>query len=940
MGYLNLEKKMMLWCRSLLLGVLIAAVQVNGQTPTSDGFISIDCGATANSTDSITGIPYITDDQFIETGVKYNVSSTNYLNSSLPKQYSTVRSFPDGDRNCYSLKPAILDNKYLLRASFFYGNYDGKNSGWDNSPLLFDLYIGSGFWKTVNISDPSIPVTYEAITAISAYHPLLPVCLIRSDSSSTPFISLLEMRLLKNTLFPGDLPDYGNFIKLFMRRNLGASGDKIIRFPDDPYDRIWEPMNITLHELSTDKTVKHGQFDQFEVPSVVLQTASVSAGVNDSIQFYVNPASHIAYFVILHFSELELLPEKDVREVDVYLDGFSGNYTANYAPIYLKSGSVYHPQVVLSQYLFSLNASKRATRPPILNALEIYSGISQSFGRQSNLADVEAILKIKEAYKTMNKNWVGDPCVPVSFPWAGLSCRKITEEGGELRITAINLSSSGLVGEVSYFFSELTEIRVLDLSYNNLSGRIPNSLAGMPYLGVLNLTGNCITQVPEGLVEKSKEGSLILRFDNNTDTCDGSNPTPGGNSTPSSNSTTATNKKITAPIVIVLSVVPAFLLLVVVVLILWRIRRKTQAINHEVVQPLSESWQFNVDLGGSQLQYTSHQSSVDHKDNQLHFGSRQFMYAELENITKKFSRTIGKGGFGTVFHGSLEDGTEVAVKICSLSSKQAPNLFLAEVENLSSVRHKNLVSLVGYCMDSGQMAIVYEYMPLGSLDDHLRGKAGIGRVLNWAERLQIIIDAAQGLDYLYNGCPMPIIHRDIKTSNILLGQNLEAKISDFGLSKAFHSDLQSHVSMTAPAFSLGYIDPMCLKTWKFNEKTDVYSFGVVLLEIITGEPPVRHDRDVQLIERVQLSFEAGDINAIVDPKLQGMYNTESVWKVLELAMRCMARDVDQRPKMAEVVTQLRESLECETSEKSKSMTTESQSMAFMKKSTIFDPAAR
>ncbi|XP_073007911.1 putative leucine-rich repeat receptor-like serine/threonine-protein kinase At2g19230 [Typha latifolia] len=926
MGHLRSEKKMvLLWCRSLLLAVLIAAVQVHGQSPTTEGFISIDCGATSDSTDRTTGIPYTIDDQFIDTGINYNVSS-NYLNVSLPNQYSTVRSFPDGDRHCYTLNQVINDTKYLVRASFMYGNYDGNNSVQENRPLLFDLHLGIDLWKTVNISDPSTPFTYEAITSISANR-RLSVCLIRTNSSSTPFISLLEMRPFKNTLYPSSisLPPFiflSSNILLSMRRNLGASGNKIIRYPDDPYDRIWEPMDITLDVLTTDKAVEHNKTeDEYEVPSAVLQTASVSAGVNDGIGFYWDSNSESSYYAVLHFSELELLPENDVRAFDVYLDRQS--VSTDYTPTYLEGSAVAIPNV---GFAFSLNASRRATRPPILNAFEIYSMETIS-SDATNVGDVEAMFAIKEAYK-LKKNWRGDPCLPGKYAWDGVTCGIRTNDN--FRVTAINLSSTGLVGQVSNFFSRLTEIQILDLSYNNLDGKIPDSLATISTLKVLNLTGNCITEVPATLIEKTKYGSLILRFDNNTDTC----------KTPDGNPTTARKKKITTPIIIVLSVVPAILLVVGVILIVWRFRRKTQVVNHEVIQPPSKSRQFNIESGGDLLQYVNFHSSVDHKDGQLPLESHQFMYTELENMTKKFSRTLGKGGFGTVFHGSLEDGTEVAVKMCSLSSEQAPNLFLAEVENLSRVRHKNLVSLVGYCMDRGQMAVIYEYMPLGSLEDHLRGKAGIARTLSWVERLQIVIDAAQGLDYLYNGCPMPIIHRDVKTSNILLGQNLEAKVSDFGLSKAFHSDQQTHVSMTALAFSPGYIDPMCLQSWKFNEKTDVYSFGVVLLEIITGEAPFQRDIDVQIIERVQLSFEGGNINAIVDAKLQGMYDTESVWKVTELAMRCTARYVDQRPKMSAVVIQLRESLELEIAERSKSTTTESQGMPFVKESTIYGPSAR
>ncbi|XP_072979004.1 putative leucine-rich repeat receptor-like serine/threonine-protein kinase At2g19230 [Typha angustifolia] len=925
MGYLRaLGKKMVLWYTSLLLGVLLAAVQVHGQSPTIDGFISIDCGATSNSSDSITGIPYTTDDQFIDTGTNHNVAS-NYIDSSTRKQYTTVRSFPEGDRNCYTLQPAIKGYKYLLRAGFMYGNYDGNNSVQANGPLLFDLQIGVNLWETVNITDQSISFTYEAISV--ALGDFVSVCLTRrSDSSSTPFISLLEMRQLKSTLYP--TATSSNYIVLSTRVNLGATEDNIIRYPDDKYDRIWTPWNITNDVLTTTSEVKNYQDDVFEVPSVVHQTAAVAANINDSTMgFYWNSERRSVepyYYVNLHFSELELLSGTDVREFDVYYN--DELWYEHYRPPYLMSGYIYSTSPLRQslQYNFSFNATQNATRPPLINAIEIYSLWSMADVSMTRIGDVEAMLAIKEAYK-VKKNWMGDPCFPKQYTWDGLSC---SNGGNDSRIIAVNLSSSGLVGQVSTFFSRLTAIKSLDLSNNNLTGKIPDSLADISSLNELNLTGNCIAEIPDRLDKRSKDSSLKLSFDK----CNGSNST-----------TTAKKKTITTPVIIVLSVVPAILLLAVVVFIVWKIRRKSQAVNAEVVQLPSEGWQLNVNRGSSQLPITSH-LSVDPKDSQLPFESRQFMYIELENITKKFSCTLGKGGFGTVFLGSLKDGTEVAVKMCSLTSEQAPNMFLAEVKNLSRVRHRNLVSLVGYCMDRGCLAVVYEYMPLGSLEDHLRGKAGIGRALSWAERLQIVLDAAQGLDYLYNGCPMPIVHRDVKSSNILLGQNLEAKVSDFGLSKAFHSDLQTHVSMTALAFSPGYVDPVCLQSWKFNEKTDVYSFGVVLLEIITGEPPIQRVGDVHIIERAQLRFGQGDIDAIVDPRLQRMYNTDSVWKVAELAMKCTTKAINQRPKMAEVVTQLRESLECETAGRRKDMTGESTAsglgITFTEESAIYGPSAR
>ncbi|KAJ4806870.1 Leucine-rich repeat protein kinase family protein [Rhynchospora pubera] len=211
-------------------------------------------------------------------------------------------------------------------------------------------------------------------------------------------------------------------------------------------------------------------------------------------------------------------------------------------------------------------------------------------------------------------------------------------------------------------------------------------------------------------------------------------------------------------------------------------------------------------------------------------------------------------------------------------------------------------------------------MPFGSLHDHLRGKFETSRALNWGERLRIAHDAAQGLHYLHTGCN--IIHRDVKTSNILLGSNLEAKIADFGLSKV------SGNNSSPPTFSvvgtLGYIDPESHRTQSLNEKSDVYSFGVVLLELVTGELPVVTRRDrVHIVEHVKGELARGNIDEICDKNMKGEYDTYSVWKVLDLAMRCTAETAAQRPKMAEVASQLDESLQVELTWRSKNFLTES-----------------
>ncbi|XP_078153173.1 putative LRR receptor-like serine/threonine-protein kinase At4g20450 [Carex rostrata] len=292
---------------------------------------------------------------------------------------------------------------------------------------------------------------------------------------------------------------------------------------------------------------------------------------------------------------------------------------------------------------------------------------------------------------------------------------------------------------------------------------------------------------------------------------------------------------------------------------------------------------------------------------QLNFDKKQFSFAELKLVTNDFREKIGIGGFGEVFKGRLENGTNVAVKVRSESSSQGIQQFLNEVEKLSRVHHKNLVSLVGYCKDGDHIALIYEYMEEGNLQDRLTGMA---QPLSWKQRLRIAYESAQGLEYLHKMCNPPLIHRDIKTSNILLTRNLKAQVSDFGLVRAFSG---THVS-TKIVGTPGYLDPYYALTSQLIERSDVYSFGVVLLEIVTGKMPICQgpQGSEHLTQFVQQRLSKGNIESILDPYMGGQYNINSIWKVSELALRCT--DVpDKRPDMTQIVAELKESLILEMS---------------------------
>ncbi|KAM0035242.1 putative transferase, protein kinase RLK-Pelle-LRR-I-1 family [Helianthus debilis subsp. tardiflorus] len=285
--------------------------------------------------------------------------------------------------------------------------------------------------------------------------------------------------------------------------------------------------------------------------------------------------------------------------------------------------------------------------------------------------------------------------------------------------------------------------------------------------------------------------------------------------------------------------------------------------------------------------------------------NQQFTFSDLRSITNNFQLVIGRGGFGTVYHGYNGDD-QVAVKMLTESSVQGYKEFQAEVKLLMDVRHKNITSLVGYCNDNNYKGIIYEYMANGSLEKHLFDRRP--NVLSWETRLQIACDAAEGLVYLHHGCKPPIVHRDVKPSNILLNEVFQAKLADFGMSKAFATEDATHVS-TVVVGTRGYLDPEYYLTNWLTEKSDVYSFGVVLLELITSRRAT--SENTNMIERVNSMVAQGNVNNLVDPRLEGRFNINTAWKVVELAIACVSHTSIRRPTMNNVAIELKNCLQAE-----------------------------
>lgn len=872
----------------LLLLIIAYGIFESVQAQDQSEFISLACGLVPKETvytEKSTNIIYESDANYIDSGLVGRINDAN--KTRLQQQYWTLRSFPEGERNCYNFN-LTANRKYLIKASFNYGNYDDLN----RLPR-FDLHIGPNKWTSVSFPGGRYGSNREMIHVLTQNR--LQVCLVKTGET-TPFINSLEIRPLHNGTY---VTQSGSLI--LVSRVYFSPTPLFVRYDDDIHDRTWLPYSDDQKvSIRTDLFVNTSNF--YDVPEVVAKTAAVPKNASQPLTLNWTLSEITAQtYIYMHFAEIHNLEANDIREFNITYNG-GKRWFDYFRPPNFSITTIFNPRAVSSpdgKFSFTFAMTSNSTLPPLINALEIYKVLDLSL-LETNQDEVLAMMNIKVTYE-LNKrpSWQGDPCVPESYRWEGLVCSYPDSEPP--RIISLNLTGSNLTGTITSDISKLTQLRELDLSNNGLSGEIPAFFADMNLLTLINLSGNPEINgsvIPDSLQKRIDRNSLKLILDGNQ------------------NRTTKSKSNDVPIVAIAASVAGGFSLIVIVAIIFVLTRRKQK--------PPEASGPVSVTTGTANTETRSPNPSIITKE-------RKFTYSEVLKMTNNFARVLGKGGFGTVYHGNLDD-TEVAVKMLSHSSAQGYKEFKAEVELLLRVHHRHLVGLVGYCDDGDKLALIYEYMANGDLRENMLGKRS-GNVLSWETRMQIAVEAAQGLEYLHNGCRPPMVHRDVKTTNILLNERFQAKLADFGLSRSFPIDGESHV-MTVVAGTPGYLDPEYYRTNWLSEKSDVYSFGVVLLEMVTNQPVIDKTRvKPHLSDWVGFKLTNGDIRSIIDPKLMDDYDANGVWKVIELALACVNPSSSRRPTMPHVVMELNECLAFEVERKNGS-----QEM-YTKNSTEFSPSS-
>ncbi|XP_042426582.1 probable LRR receptor-like serine/threonine-protein kinase At1g67720 isoform X2 [Zingiber officinale] len=861
-------------------------LRFSSSTAQMPGFISLDCGGTDEYIDD-TGLEWISDSNML-----HSQTAKIAIPSESRKQYMNVRYFPaNSNKYCYTLNVETRA-RYLVRATFLYGNFDQSNVY-----PKFDIYLGATYWSTIVISDAANIEIEELVLLTSS--PTISVCLSNA-STGRPFISTLELRRFNGSLYYTTY-ETDFFLSLSARINFGAGSNDSVRYPDDPFDRIWESdakrranflVDVAPGTEIVSTTMPIDVSTGEMPPEKVMQTAVV--GQNGSLTYRLDldgfPANGWAFS---YFAEIEELAFDETRKFKLVVPGMPSYSKATVDVQENAQGKyrLYEPGYtnVSLPFVFSFGFKKTndSSRGPILNAMEIYRYQQINFGSQ----DATLMANFVSHYPLAN--WAqegGDPCLPASWTWVNCS------SDSQPKIISISLSEMNITGNIPTELTKLSglvEIRLdgnsftgpvpdfsacinlerIHLENNELTGSLPLSFASLQSLEELYVQNNQLTGVvPQAILEKN----IIIDYSGNKDLH-------------------KERKGFNHVVIIVFSILGACLLLMVVLICCLFVRKSKKNVsedNNVNAQPAQKLGTFFSEVSAE----TAH----------------RFPLSEIEHATGKFEKRIGSGGFGIVYYGKMMDGKEIAVKVLNNDSYQGIREFINEVTLLSRIHHRNLVTFLGYSQQDGTNILVYEFMHNGNLKEHLRGPLIRERTLSWINRLQIAEDAAKGIEYLHTGCSPTIIHRDLKSSNILLDKQMRAKVSDFGLSKPAVDG--SHVSSRVRG-TVGYLDPEYYTSQQLTEKSDVYSFGIILLELISGQEPISNEsfglNCRNIVAWAKSFIESGNVEAIIDPSLQDDFNLQAMWKIAEISIMCVKPYGSQRPPMTEVLKEIQGAIEIE-----------------------------